>query len=79
MCACAGFGSLSLTHMLAIRVVGDVCLLAVVAAYLKSPELVGRLHDLGGEPTPMTSAQFKTFIQTESARFAKLVESGALP
>ena len=51
---------------------------AAVTQALKSPELVGRLHELGGEPTPMTSAQFKTFIQTESARFAKLVEDAKI-
>ena len=51
---------------------------AAVTQALNSPELVGRLRELGGEPTPMTSAQFKTFIQTESARFAKLVEDAKI-
>jgi tripartite-type tricarboxylate transporter receptor subunit TctC len=49
-----------------------------VADALKDPELVKRLHELGGEPTPMPAAQFKTFIQGESARFAKLVETAKI-
>jgi tripartite-type tricarboxylate transporter receptor subunit TctC len=45
---------------------------------LKDPELIKRLHELGGEPTPMAAVQFKGFIQTESARFAKLVETAKI-
>jgi tripartite-type tricarboxylate transporter receptor subunit TctC len=44
-----------------------------VTQALKDPELIKRLNELGGEPAPMTPAQFKLFIQSESARFAKLV------
>lgn len=47
---------------------------AVLTEALKDPELIKRLHDLGGEPTPMTPAQFKSFMQAESAAFAKVVE-----
>lgn len=47
---------------------------AVVTEALKDPALVQRLHELGGEPTPMAPAQFKAFIQAESAAFAKVVE-----
>lgn len=46
----------------------------VVTDALKDPELVKRLHELGGEPTPMSPTQFKAFIQAESAAFAKVVE-----
>jgi tripartite-type tricarboxylate transporter receptor subunit TctC len=46
---------------------------AAVTQALKDPDLVKRLHELGGEPTPMDPVQFKGFIQSESARFAKLV------
>jgi tripartite-type tricarboxylate transporter receptor subunit TctC len=46
---------------------------AAVTQVLKDPELIARLHELGGEPAPMTPPAFKTFIQGESARFAKLV------
>ncbi len=51
---------------------------AAVTEALKDPELVKRLHDLGGEPTPMAPAQFKGFIQTESSRFGKLVEAAKI-
>lgn len=46
---------------------------AAVAQALKDPDLVKRLQELGGEPTPMDGPQFKAFIQGESARFAKVV------
>ena len=46
---------------------------AAVTQALKDPDLVKRLQELGGEPTPMDPVQFKGFIQGESARFAKLV------
>jgi tripartite-type tricarboxylate transporter receptor subunit TctC len=49
-----------------------------VTQALKEPDLVARLRDLGGEPAPMASAQFKGFIQSESARFAKLVEEAKI-
>ena len=46
---------------------------AAVTQALKDPELAKRLQEVGGEPAPMASAQFRGFIQAESARFAKLV------
>jgi tripartite-type tricarboxylate transporter receptor subunit TctC len=45
---------------------------------LKDPDLVKRLNELGGEPAPMASAQFKSFIESESARFAKVVEEAKI-
>jgi tripartite-type tricarboxylate transporter receptor subunit TctC len=51
---------------------------AAVTEALKDPDLVKRLHDLGGEPSPMPAAQFKAFIQAESGRFAKLVETAKI-
>lgn len=51
---------------------------AAVIEALKDPELIRRLHELGGEPTPMQPAQFKTFIQAESAAFAKVVETAKI-
>ena len=51
---------------------------AVVQEALKDPELAKRLHELGGEPTPMPQAQFKAFIQAESAAFGKLVEAAKI-
>lgn len=46
---------------------------AAVTQALKDPDLVKKLHELGGEPTPMDPVQFKGFVQSESTRFAKLV------
>jgi tripartite-type tricarboxylate transporter receptor subunit TctC len=46
---------------------------AAVQQALKDPDLVKRLQELGGEPTPMDPPQFKGFIQSESARLGKLV------
>lgn len=51
---------------------------AAVTEALKDPELVKRLHELGGEPMPMSPAQFKGFIQAESGRFATLVEKAKI-
>jgi tripartite-type tricarboxylate transporter receptor subunit TctC len=51
---------------------------AAVTQALHEPDLVARLRDLGGEPAPMAPAQFKVFIQSESARFAKLVEQAKI-
>ena len=45
---------------------------------LKDPDLVKRLNELGGEPAPMDPAQFKGFIQGESARFDKLVDDAKI-
>jgi tripartite-type tricarboxylate transporter receptor subunit TctC len=45
-----------------------------VAQALKDPELIKRLNELGGEVSPMAPAPFKSFIQDESKRFAKIVQ-----
>jgi tripartite-type tricarboxylate transporter receptor subunit TctC len=45
-----------------------------VAQALKDPDLVKRLNELGGEVSPMAPAPFKSFIQDESKRFAKIVQ-----
>lgn len=49
-----------------------------VTQALKDPDLVKRLQELGGEPAPMSPAQFKGFLQAESARFAKVVEAARI-
>ena len=45
-----------------------------VTAALKDPDLVKRLHELGGEPAPMSQDQFRSFLRSESARLARIVE-----
>lgn len=51
---------------------------AAVLDALKDPDLVKRLHELGGEPAPMQPAQFRSFVQAESAAFAKVVETAKI-
>jgi tripartite-type tricarboxylate transporter receptor subunit TctC len=49
-----------------------------VVAGLADPQLKARLIDLGGDTEPMPSAQFKSFIADETAKWAKVVKfSGA--
>ena len=50
-----------------------MCTLAPLVDGTPGSPLVRRLQDVGGEPAPMTSGQFRGFIQSESSRFAKLV------
>lgn len=46
-----------------------------IAAALKDPDLARRLREQGGEPEPMTQAQFRDFIARESAKYARIVEA----
>jgi tripartite-type tricarboxylate transporter receptor subunit TctC len=50
---------------------------AVVAA-LKDPELVKRLREQGGEPAPMSQQQFRDFIRTETAKYARIVDTARI-
>jgi tripartite-type tricarboxylate transporter receptor subunit TctC len=50
----------------------------VMVRALKDPDLQKRLGELGGDAAPMTPDQFKTFIQAESVRFAKIVEDAKI-
>jgi len=46
---------------------------AVVKA-LQEPDLVKRMVDQGGIPSPMSPQQFADFIKTESAQYARIVD-----
>lgn len=48
---------------------------AAVVEALKDPELVKRLREQGGDPTPMTQQQFREFIAGETVKYAQIVES----
>ena len=48
---------------------------AAVTEALRDPELIKRLQDQGGEPAPMAQAQFKDFIATETAKYARIVDA----
>ena len=42
---------------------------------LQDPDLAKRLQDQGGEPAPMSVAQFRDFIKSESQKFQRIVET----
>jgi tripartite-type tricarboxylate transporter receptor subunit TctC len=51
---------------------------ATINAGLADPQLKARIKDLGGEPMPMTPAEFGKFLTDETAKWAKVVKfSGA--
>jgi tripartite-type tricarboxylate transporter receptor subunit TctC len=51
---------------------------AAVNAVLANPRLKERFHDLGGEPMPMSPAEFGKLIADETAKWAKVVKSAGL-
>jgi tripartite-type tricarboxylate transporter receptor subunit TctC len=46
---------------------------AAIVQALRTPELTGKLKELGFEPAPTTPEQFREFIRAESAKFAKII------
>jgi tripartite-type tricarboxylate transporter receptor subunit TctC len=51
---------------------------AAVNAVLANPKLKERFHDLGGEPMPMSPAEFGKLVADETAKWAKVVKSAGL-
>jgi tripartite-type tricarboxylate transporter receptor subunit TctC len=51
---------------------------AAVNAVLAKPALKDRFHDLGGEPMPMSPAEFGKLVADETAKWAKVVKSAGL-
>jgi tripartite-type tricarboxylate transporter receptor subunit TctC len=51
---------------------------AAVNAVLANPKLKDRFHDLGGEPMPMSPAEFGHLVADETAKWAKVVKSAGL-
>jgi tripartite-type tricarboxylate transporter receptor subunit TctC len=49
-----------------------------VTAALRDPELIKRLREQGGEPMPLSQAQFRDFIKTESSKYARIVDSARI-
>ncbi len=47
---------------------------AAINAVLANPKLVERFHDLGGEPMPMSPAEFGKLIADETVKWAKVVK-----
>ena len=49
-----------------------------INAGLADPQIKGKLIDLGGDPMPMTPAQFGKFLADETEKWAKVIKfSGA--
>ena len=46
---------------------------ATIVQALKTPEIAGKLRELGFEPAPTTPEQFRDFLRAESAKFAKII------
>lgn len=51
---------------------------AAVTQALRDPALAAKLREQGGEPTPMTADQFRSFIQTESQQYARIVDTARI-
>jgi tripartite-type tricarboxylate transporter receptor subunit TctC len=51
---------------------------AAVNQVLSDPEFAKKLQDQGGEPAPMTTAQFRAFINSESVNYRRIVESAKI-
>ena len=47
---------------------------AAVGAVLAKPALIARFHELGGEPMPMSPAEFGKLVADETAKWAKVVK-----
>jgi tripartite-type tricarboxylate transporter receptor subunit TctC len=51
---------------------------SAVTQALKDPELAKKMQDQGGEPTPMTTQQFRDFIKAESVQFERIVATAKI-
>jgi len=51
---------------------------AAITQVLKDPAVAASLRAQGGEPAPMTQAQFRDFIRTESTQFGRIVEKAKI-
>ena len=67
LCTPAGVPPAVLTH-----------LRTALAKALALPDIVKRLADQGQQPTPMTPAQFATFIRAERTKWAKVVKDAGI-
>ena len=51
---------------------------AAAVEALKSPDMVKKLQGAGFEPAPTTPGEFRQFIRTESAKFAKIIAEAGI-
>jgi tripartite-type tricarboxylate transporter receptor subunit TctC len=52
---------------------------AAVNAVLADPKLKERIHDLGGEPLPMSPDQFGKLVRSETDKWAKVIKEAHIP
>jgi tripartite-type tricarboxylate transporter receptor subunit TctC len=50
-----------------------------VNAVLANPKLKERIHDLGGEPLPMSPDQFSKLVRSETDKWAKVIKEAHIP
>jgi tripartite-type tricarboxylate transporter receptor subunit TctC len=50
-----------------------------VNAVLADPKLQARIHDLGGEPMPMSPDQFGKLVRSETDKWAKVIKEAHIP
>lgn len=50
-----------------------------VNAVLADPKLKARIHDLGGEPMPMSPDQFGKLVRSETDKWAKVIKEAHIP
>jgi tripartite-type tricarboxylate transporter receptor subunit TctC len=50
-----------------------------VNAVLADPKLKERIHDLGGEPLPMSPDQFSKLVRSETDKWAKVIKEAHIP
>ena len=55
-----------------------VLLNAVAVEALKSPDMVKKLQGAGFEPAPTAPEEFRKFIRSESAKFAKIITEAGI-
>ena len=48
---------------------------AAFVTVLRDPAIVTRIRELGGEPLPMTPAEFGKFVETEARKWIKVAAS----
>jgi tripartite-type tricarboxylate transporter receptor subunit TctC len=51
---------------------------SAVNQVLGDPEFAKKLQDQGGEPEPMTTAQFRAFINNESVNYRRIVDTAKI-
>jgi tripartite-type tricarboxylate transporter receptor subunit TctC len=51
---------------------------AAFTQVLRDPAVVKRLQEQGGEASPMSPSQFTSFVKTETAKYARIVEAAGI-